>query len=307
MNTVSHIHNMGQEGPRTGQQTDLQNVTRKRKIEDEAGVQSKKACLENEIFLEYLDGENSGIAVLSINRPSTRNALSWKLVEDLQAAVDEVGEEKTVRCLILTSQVQNVFCAGADLKERTQMSEERVLSYLKKLNKLVATLEELSIPVIAAVEGAALGGGLEMILGCDMRVGTTSSTFGLPETRLGVIPGGGGTVRLGRLVGWGRARHIILTGGRVGGRQAEQWGLLNICVDDGAAYNKALEMAREVARGAPLAVRMAKIALRSAETLEKGKALETERVCYEKILPSWDRREGLRAWAERRNPVFRGE
>ena len=132
-------------------------------------------------------------------------------------------------------------------------------------------------------------------------------TFGLPETRLGVIPGGGGTVRLGGLVGWGRARQIILTGDRVGGRQAEQWGLLNICVDDGAAYDKALEMAREVARGAPLAVRMAKVALRCAERLEKGEALVMETVCYEKILPSWDRREGLRAWAESRSPLFRGK
>ena len=93
----------------------------------------------------------------------------------------------------------------------------------------------------------------------------------------------------------------------MGCRQAEHWGLLNICVDDGAAYDKALEMAREVARGAPLAVRMAKIALRSAERLEKKEALQVETVCYEKILPSWDRREGLRAWAERRNPVFRGK
>jgi enoyl-CoA hydratase/carnithine racemase len=142
----------------------------------------------------------------------------------------------------------------------------------------VTAIEELPFPVIAAVEGAALGGGLEIILGCDMRVGSTSSTFGLPETRLGVIHGGGGTVRLDTLVGWGRARQIILTGGRVGGRQAEQWGCL-ICVNDGAVYAKALEMAREVARGAPLAVRMAKIALRSAERLEKGEALEMERVC----------------------------
>ena len=196
------------------------NITRKRKIEDEAGVQPKKACLENETCLEYLCGENYGIALRSINRPSARNALSWRLVEDLQAAVDAVDEENTVRCLILASQVQHVFCAGADLKERIHMSEERVLAYLKRLNKFVVSLEEFPFPVIAAVEGAALGGGLEIILGCDMIVGAVSSSFGLPETRLGVIPGGGGTVRLGRLVGWARARQMILTGGRVGGSQA---------------------------------------------------------------------------------------
>ena len=105
MNRNSQIHSMGQEGPRTGQKECLINVTRKRKIENEACVQPKKVCLENETCLVYLGGENSGIAVLSINRPSTRNALSWKLVEDLQAAVDEVGKENAVRCLILASQV----------------------------------------------------------------------------------------------------------------------------------------------------------------------------------------------------------
>jgi enoyl-CoA hydratase/carnithine racemase len=123
VNSDSLIHNMGQEGPRAGQQTSLENATRKRKIEDEASVQSKKACLENEVFLEYLDGENSGIAILSINRPSTRDALSWKLVEDLQAVVDLVGDENAVQCLILTSNIQHVFCAGADLKERTNMTK----------------------------------------------------------------------------------------------------------------------------------------------------------------------------------------
>ena len=290
-----------------GKDGDIGNRGKKRKHEDETGAQSKKACLENETAVEYLGGQNRGIAVLSINRPSARNALSCSLVEDLQAALDEVCLDDGVRCLVLASQVHRVFCAGADLKERAVMSNEDVMEFLKRLNHLITTLEEAPIPVIAAVEGAALGGGLEIILGCDMRVGTTSSTYGLPETRLGVIPGAGGTVRLGRLVGWGRARQMILTGYRVGGLQAEHWGLLNSCVADGMAYDRALEMARQVAEGAPLAVRMAKIAMRTAEDLDKEAALRMETSCYENILPSWDRREGVRALGERRHPAFRGK
>eukprot|EP00092_Neocalanus_flemingeri_P013014 GFUD01014025.1.p1 GENE.GFUD01014025.1~~GFUD01014025.1.p1 ORF type:complete len:224 (-),score=59.68 GFUD01014025.1:323-952(-) len=200
---------MGREGvdtekekePRDQAELSKQNENcrnKKRKLEDEIDIQSKKACVEDEVVLEYLDGENEGIAVLSLNRPSSRNALSWKLVDDVQTALDEVGREQGACCLIMKSLVTGVFSSGADLKERTNMSEQKVLAYIKKLKDLVASLEELQIPVIAACEGAALGGGLEVILGCDMRVGTTSSMFGLPETRLGVIPGAGGTVRLGK-------------------------------------------------------------------------------------------------------------
>eukprot|EP00092_Neocalanus_flemingeri_P000623 GFUD01000665.1.p1 GENE.GFUD01000665.1~~GFUD01000665.1.p1 ORF type:complete len:310 (+),score=91.60 GFUD01000665.1:113-1042(+) len=309
---------MGREGldtekerePRDQAELSKQNENcgnKKRKLEDEIDIQAKKACVEDEVVLEYLDGENEGIAVLSLNRPSSRNALSWKLVDDVQTALDEVGREQGACCLIMKSLVTGVFSSGADLKERTNMSEQKVLAYIKKLKDLVASLEELQIPVIAACEGAALGGGLEVILGCDMRVGTTSSMFGLPETRLGVIPGAGGTVRLGKVIGWGRARQMILTACRISGKQAEMWGLLNVCVEDGAAYYKALEMARAVVEGAPLAVRMAKVALKAAERLEQEEALEVEQACYENILPSWDRVEGLRAWGQRRKPKFMGK
>ena len=311
MDTVSDRDTMGREGCETEHEQETRHQgdrNRKRKLEDEMDIKSKNACVDDEVVLEYLDGENDGIAVLCLNRKNARNALSCKLVEDVQSALAEVGQEQEgVRCLILRSLVPGVFCAGADLKERTKMSEENVSAYLKRLKDLVAALEELQIPVVAAVEGAALGGGLEVILGCDMRVGTTSSIFGLPETRLGVIPGAGGTVRLGRVVGWGRARQMILTGGRIGGSQAEQWGLLNVCVEDGAAYGKALEMARDVVEGAPLAVRMAKVALRAAERLEQEEGLEVEQACYETLLPSWDRMEGLRAWGQRRKQHFRGK
>merc|ERR1711892_873073 len=135
---------MGQEGNRAS----CENGGRKRKIEDETCAGGKRACLENETCLEYLGGESHGIAVLSINRPSARNALSWKLVEDLQAALDDVCVEEDVRCLVLTSLVQCVFCAGADLKERALMSNENVVEFLKRLNHLVIALEELPVPVI---------------------------------------------------------------------------------------------------------------------------------------------------------------
>ena len=298
---------MGQEGHNPEKEKKTGNEDRKRKIEEETGAQSKKACIDNEVCIRYLGGENTGIAVLSLNRPAARNALSCKIVEELQTAIADITEVETVRCLVLASQVEGVFCAGADLKERCRMSQASVAEFLKKLNNLVTALEDLPVPVIAVVEGPALGGGLELILGCDMRVGTTSAMFGLPETGIGVIPGAGGTVRLGGLVGWGRARQMVLTGCRVGGSQAEKWGLLNTCVEAGAGYNTALEMARKVATGAPLAVKMAKVALRSTEKIQRDAALRVESSCYQRILSSSDRLEGIRAWADKRKPIFRGK
>merc|ERR1719317_1311859 len=145
---------MGQEGHNPEKEKKTGNEDRKRKIEEETGAHSKKACIDNEVCIRYLSGENTGIAVISLNRPAARNALSCKIVEELQTAIADITEDETVRCLVIA-------------------------------------LEDLPVPVIAVVEGPALGGGLELILGCDMRVGTTSAMFGLPETGIGVIPGAG--------------------------------------------------------------------------------------------------------------------
>ena len=143
------------------------------------------------------------------------------------------------------------------------MSNKTVMTFLTGLKQLIATLETLPIPVIAAVDGPALGGGLELILGCDVRIATTRAWFGLPETRLGVLPGAGGTVRLGHIIGWARARDMVLTGRRIDGEMAEQWGLVTRCVDGvtNTVMDTALSVARDIAKAAPVALNVAKLSV----------------------------------------------
>ena len=143
------------------------------------------------------------------------------------------------------------------------MSNKAVMTFLTRLKQLISTLETLPIPVIAAVDGPALGGGLELILGCDMRIASAKASFGLPETRLGVLPGAGGTVRLGHIIGWGRARDMVLTGRRINAEMAEQWGLVTRFVDgiDNTVMDAALSVARDIVKAAPVALNMAKLSV----------------------------------------------
>ena len=170
-----------------------------REVEEEREI--KRVCRENIVSVEHLTGPDQGILVLSISRPDARNALNTGLVSGLQAAVNKISSSSSARCLILQSSVPGVFSAGADLKERQEMSEAAVLRFLTDLKHLVSSLESLPVPVLAAVDGPALGGGLELLLGCDLILASQRASFGLPETRLGVMPGAGGSVRLTNIIG----------------------------------------------------------------------------------------------------------
>ena len=179
-------------------------MNKKRKCDEEEAEdenERKRVCLENIVSVEYLTGSDQGIVLLTISRPEARNALNTGLVVGLQAALGKISEAGGARCLILQSSVPGVFSAGADLKERQEMSDTDVLSYLADLKHLISTLESLPFPVLAAVDGPALGGGLELLLGCDLILASQRAVFGLPETRLGVMPGAGGTVRLSGIIG----------------------------------------------------------------------------------------------------------
>ncbi|CEQ39337.1 SPOSA6832_00849 [Sporobolomyces salmonicolor] len=204
------------------------------------------------------------------------------MVRELRDLVEEVRFDGETRVLILRSAVPGAFCAGADLKERKTMSELEVARFLYNLRRLLSELESLPIPTIAAIDGPALGGGLELALACDLRVAAPSVTkIGLPETRLAIIPGAGGTQRLARLIGTSRAKDLIFT---------------------------AKVMTAEEAHGqGPLALRAAKTAVDVGSQLDLGSGLDVERLCYQTILKSRDRLEGLAAFAEKRKPVYRGE
>ncbi|KXN71107.1 enoylCoA hydratase/isomerase family putative [Conidiobolus coronatus NRRL 28638] len=258
-------------------------------------------------YLEKLQDEDKGIAVLNMNRPAAKNAISIQFLTEFRQALEEVQFDSEVRVLILRSLVDRVFCAGADLKERAGMSQVEVTKFLHNLRQTFCQLETLPQPTIASVDGAALGGGLEMALSCDMRVAGTGAKVGLPETNLAIIPGAGGTQRLTRLVGVGLAKELIFTARVLTNEQAREIGLVNHAVKESSSYDKAINLAREILPKGPLAIRMAKIAIDRGIQVDKESGLEIEQLCYAPILKTKDRLEGLAAFKEKRKPSYKGE
>ena len=277
----------------------------------EVEEEGKKMRVE-EVEVEHLTGENAGTATITLNRDKARNALSRQMVSKLQQILENLGKDAALKAVVLKSGVGGIFCAGADLKERSGMDEQEVMEFLGALKAVVAGLEELPVPVVAALDGAALGGGLELALGCDLRVAAQGVPLSLPEVLVGVIPGCGGTQRLARLVGVGRAAQIVYTGRPVLAEDAERWGLVNYCVQQNqsgsAAYAHALDVARLIHATAPVALGLAKVAVREGarmSRLEEG--LEVEETCYQALLHTSDRREGLEAFLAKRKPMFLGK
>lgn len=242
-----------------------------------------------------------------MDRPGARNALSRGMTAALRAALLDVRFDASVRAVVLRSAVPGIFCAGADLKERAGMAPSDVAAFVHALRAAFSELAELPMPVIAAVEGAALGGGLELALAADFRVAGGDATFGLPETALGIIPGAGGTQRLPRLIGAARAKELIFTARRLSAPEADGFGLLTRLVPPGGALSAALTLAHMIVPRGPVAVRMAKEAVDRGGGVDLATGLAIERACYAQVIPTADRLEGLAAFREKRAPVFRGE
>jgi enoyl-CoA hydratase/carnithine racemase len=239
----------------------------------------------------------------TINGEARRNALSRGVVAELEHHVQRVsGADRSVRAVVLTGAGDKAFCAGADLKERATMTEEEVRRFLEQLRRTFRAIELSDCVFIAYLNGAALGGGTELALACDLRVAAPSAELGLTEVKLGIIPGGGGTQRLPRLIGKGAAKELILTGRRVAAAEALALGLVNRV--GGIADARAL--ADAVVENAPIAVGAAKHAIDDGLSLELDAALALEQRRYELTLKTADRLEGLKAFAEKRKPVFTG-
>jgi len=266
---------------------------------------------EQDLIVEYLEQEDHGIVVFGINRPKAMNALSKNLVKNLTSAIDAVKFDKSVRVLIIRSHAKGAFCAGADLKERAQMTPAEVGPFVAKGREIIGAWDKLGMPVIAAIDGVALGGGLEMALACDLRVASTDAKLGLTETRLAIIPGGGGTQRLPRVIGPAKARELIYTARVLGGAEAERIGLVNHCVDQNekgdAAYQRSLALAREILPNGPIGVAMAKMAINKGTEVDLASGIGFEEAAYAQVIPTKDRVEALMAFREKRKPVFRGE
>lgn len=245
------------------------------------------------------------IGILTINRPARKNSLSGGLLDAFEAMQVRVESEQGLRALVLTG-AGDVFCAGADLKERAGMSEDDVRAQIGRYQSALGWLETSPLPVVAAINGAALGGGLELALLCDLRVAASSAVLGLPETRLGIIPGAGGTQRLPRVVGLARAKRMILLGEQIDAKEALRIGLVHETVEDATLLEETLRFIRPIEEGAPIAQAAALAALDVALDLPLEQGLQRERHEYEKCLQSEDRREALLAFREKRAPRFQG-
>lgn len=263
--------------------------------------------VSDSVKLQRLSDSDSGIVELSLDRPSVKNAIGKDMLGGLQHSLETLSRDLSTKVMMINSSVPKVFCAGADLKERRAMSPVEAQSFVNTLRSTFTILEELSIPTIAVIEGAALGGGLEMALSCDLRICGEDAVMGLPETGLAIIPGAGGTQRLARLVGKSRAKELIYTGRKVSGTDALLMGLVNHCVPAGSAYSKALDIAREINEKGPVALRMAKQAINGGFDMDLASALRLEEECYEQVLNTKDRLEGLAAFAEKRKPLYTGQ
>lgn len=248
-----------------------------------------------------------GVARVTLNRPRAANALSMELVGALGHAFARVKGDEAVRAVIVTGAGDKAFCAGADLKERRAMSLEETRSFLRLLGGTVDAVAACTRPVIAALNGAAFGGGLELALACDFRLAADTAELGLVETRLGIIPGAGGTQRLARVAGLSVAKELILTGRRIGAARARELGVVSEVVPAAELGAAAARLAAELAGAGPLAVAQAKRAIDGGFDLPMREALAHERACYEVVLASEDRDEGLAAFAEKRPPVFKGK
>ncbi|KAK9767529.1 hypothetical protein K7432_002629 [Basidiobolus ranarum] len=269
-----------------------------------AGHRAYSSALPKDCYIEHLEGEDKGISVLSLNRPAAKNAISRKLLTEFHDALQELRFGET-RVVLLRSLVDGVFCAGADLKERGSMSPQEVTQFLTKLRQSFRDLETLPVPTIASIDGAALGGGLEMALCCDMRVAGSGAKLGLPETKLAIIPGAGGTQRLPRLIGIPKAKELIYTARVLNNKEGAEYGIVNHAVDN-SAYEKSLAIARSILPQGPIAIRMAKRSIDRGTQFDIDSGLDTEQLCYAQVIPTQDRLEGLRAFKEKRKPVYKG-
>jgi methylglutaconyl-CoA hydratase len=245
--------------------------------------------------------------IWTIDRESRRNAISRAMLRGIEEHLARIAGDRALRCVVVTGAGDKAFCAGADLKERAAMSESDVHQFHQGLRGALRGIEGSPQVFIAAVNGAALGGGLELALACDLRIASDAAELGLPEVGLGIIPGGGGTQRLPRLVGVSRAKDLVLTGRRIGAAEALAMGVVNAIAPPHRLREDAVALAERVARNAPVSLRQAKRAIDGGLHLPLEEALDLENRLYQDCLKTKDRTEALRAFAEKRAPVFTGE
>lgn len=248
------------------------------------------------------------VLLIKLNRPEVANAINTQMGHDMldlwRRLTDDSGG---VRCAILTGAGDKIFCAGGDLKERNGMTKQQWVAQHELFERAYWTLVEVPVPIIAAINGHAYAGGLETALACDFLYAANTARFALTEVSIGIMPGGGGTQNLPRAVGERRAKEIILTAKPFSAQQAAEWGLVNRVCEPAELMPAALETARAIAGNAPLSVRQAKKSIHFGLQMELKTAYRFEVEAYNHLVETEDRYEGIRAFNEKRKPVFKGK
>lgn len=250
--------------------------------------------------------KEGGVGTITLNRPDRLNAINTQMSEEFVQVLDEVAQDTEVRALIITGG-EKVFCAGADIGELTNFSGMVAYNWLKGAQHAFCKFEALTKPVIAAISGVALGGGCELSLVCDFRIASEKAQFGLSEINLGALPGGGGMIRLPRLIGLSRAKEILYTGDPIGAEEAYRVGLANKVVPADKLMDTARELAEKLAGKAPLSMQMAKSIINTSMNMDMTSALDFEIEGVALLFSTRDFKEGTRAFLEKRKPAFTGE
>ncbi|WP_036117481.1 enoyl-CoA hydratase [Lysinibacillus sphaericus] len=256
------------------------------------------------VRLELLEGS---IGLITLTRPEAANAMSVQLLRELSDMLDQINGDPAVCVVLLTGAGEKAFCAGADLKERKGMADRQVKQIVQLIGATVAKVETLAQPVIAVLNGVAFGGGLELALACDLRIAATHAKLGLTETSLGIIPGAGGTQRLPRLIGLGKAKELIYTARRLSAAEAKDYGIVEYVYEEHEVMEKAQQLALEMAKNAPLSLVQAKVAINQGVEVDLATGLKIESLAYSALIPTEDRLEGLLAFQEKRAPQYSGK
>jgi enoyl-CoA hydratase len=251
--------------------------------------------------------KKDNIGVLTVNRPDKLNALSNELTEELQHLLDEIEKDVDLRVVVITGAGDKAFVAGADINELVERDALKGRDVSRFRQALFARIENLPVPVIAAVNGYALGGGLELALACNIRIASEKAQFGAPEVKLGIIPGDGGTQRLPRLVGLGRAMELVLTGDFIDAQEAHRIGLVNRVVSPDELMESVMTLAKKIASRPPLAVKYAKEAVNRSQEGDTTSGYALESYLHALACTTEDKKEGVTAFLEKRKGKFKGK
>lgn len=258
-------------------------------------------------FKNTLYEKRDGMATITINRPQAMNAMNEETIPEILSRLEDAEKDENVRVIVITGAGEKAFCAGLDLKPMRDINVIKAVEMSRRGQKLTLAIEEVGKPVIAAINGYALGGGLELAMACDIRIASEKARIGQPEVNVGLIPGWGGTQRLPRLVGKGIAKELIFTGKMIDAKTAERIGLINVVVPPDELMSTVEELTKVIMSKPPIAIRLAKELINSSIETDQGTGLVHEAEAFGILSSTEDYREGVSAFIEKRKPEYKGK